>query len=215
MGDFYDGERFPDEFKVGSSVGLEFNVDMIVAGRNSQSISRFKRSPYPVKKFNMSKVMLSGEDLTTLYNWIYAMGGPFTGFRLKDWTDYKSCDVYSQPSFDDTFQQQAPGIGLTEFQLVKSYGLPGRVIQKPILKPVVGTVKIGVLGVEKEEFTDYTVDYNTGIVTMVVGGGHTVNAGFEYDTPVIFQDADIDGVAFVTQTATQAGSLRFIELLQP
>lgn len=72
-------------------------------------------------------------------------------------------------------------------------------------------------GVLQEEITDYTIDNTTGIITFVVPppGNQDITAGFEYDTPVFFEDVDIELMTFVTQTTTQSNSLRFMELLNP
>ena len=58
------------------------------------------------------------------------------------------------------------------------------------MKPVAGTVRVAVDGVEQSEATDFTVDATTGVVTFEPGhepgAAAVITAGFEFDVPVRF-----------------------------
>lgn len=103
--------------------------------------------------------------------------------------DYKSC----APSATPAPTSQAIGVGtgaLTTFQLSKTYGAGDSSYARPIVKPVSGSVRIAVAGVELSGGA-FSVNTTTGVVTLAStpATGAVVTAGFLFDTPVRF---DID-----------------------
>ncbi|TCT02827.1 uncharacterized protein (TIGR02217 family) [Tepidamorphus gemmatus] len=121
------------------------------------------------------------------------------GFRWKDWADYRSCPPLAPPAPDDQLIGTGDGLS-TGFQLVKAYGLMVDPWRRTIVKPVPGTVRIAVGGVELAEGTDFTLDETTGVVVLATAPAiaEPVTAGFEFDVPVRF-DTDrlsIDLAAF-------------------
>jgi len=115
-----------------------------------------------------------------------ARRGRLHGFRFKDFTDFKSCT----PSAGISPLDQGLGVGDGErltFPLIKLYGD----VERPIRKPVEGTARVAVDGVETEAVT---VDAATGVVTFphAPPEGTVVTAGFAFDTPVRFDTDRID-----------------------
>ena len=117
------------------------------------------------------------DEIQEVLEFYHSVGGQAVAFRVKDYSDYKSCDV----SFDPTALDQpllATAVGGT-YQLTKLYqfgvdqdGNP--VTQyRPIYKPVAGTVLLSGAG---------SVDYETGLVTGSGGG----TWGGEFDVPCRF-----------------------------
>ena len=105
-----------------------------------------------------------------------ARRGKAYGFRFKDWTDYKASG-------------QLLGTGddvLTQFQLVKHYPSGSVIEVRTITKPVAGTVKVYLDGVE--QLSGWSVDTTTGLVTFSTAPalGVEVTADFEFDVPVRF-----------------------------
>ena len=131
------------------------------------------------------------------------------GFRFKDWGDHKSCLPSGAPLPTD----QAIGTGdgtTTAFQLVKRYTSGAQSWTRAIAKPMTGTVRIALGGVE--QLSGWTVDTATGLVTFgaAPGAGVAITAGFEFDVPVRFDTDVLD----VTLDLERLGSITSIPLLE-
>src|SRR4029453_17117387 len=72
----------------------------------------------------------------------------------------------------------------TEFQLLKHYPSGSVIEVRTISKPVAGTVKVYLDGVE--QLSGWSVDTTTGLVTFSTApaAGVEVTADFEFDVPV-------------------------------
>jgi len=79
------------------------------------------------------------------------------------------------------------------FRFIKNYIFSPFTHSRRIYKLVSGTVVIKVAAVTKIEGTDYTVDYNLGVLTFIIipTDGQAVTATFEFDVPVRF---DVDQI---------------------
>jgi len=82
----------------------------------------------------------------------------------------------------------------TAFQLVKTYGAGHAPYARPIVKPVGGTVRVAVNGVEQASGTGFACDPATGLVTLPAAPpiGAVVTADFAFDVPVRFDTDDLD-----------------------
>jgi uncharacterized protein (TIGR02217 family) len=130
------------------------------------------------------------DELHEVIAFFEARRGQLHAFRWKDWLDWKSC----APSAEPTAADQEIGIGdgqTVVFQLSKLYEAAVNPWRRDITKPVAGSVRVAVGGLEKAEGADWSVDAATGLVTFEVApeAGRLVTAGFEFDVPVRF-DAD-------------------------
>jgi TP901-1 family phage major tail protein len=98
------------------------------------------------------------------------------------------------------------------FQLVKGYGDGAAVERRPVVKPVAGSVRVAIDGVEVTE--GFSVDLTTGIVTFAVGHapaeGTEIRAGFDYDVPVRFDTDRIE----IDLEAFRAGRIPSIPLIE-
>jgi uncharacterized protein (TIGR02217 family) len=108
---------------------------------------------------------------------------------------------------------QAIGTGdgtTTAFQLVKRYASGAQSWTRTIAKPVTGTVRIVLAGVE--QLSGWSVDTTTGDVTFTAapGSGVAITAGFEFDVPVRFDTDVLD----VTLDLERLGSITSIPLLE-
>ncbi len=135
--------------------------------------------------------MQSLDDLEAVLSFFEARRGMLNGFRWKDWLDHKSCAPSAVPGPLD----QAIGTGdgtTTAFKLAKTYAPGAYEIRREIAKPVAGSVRVAVDGVEMAEGPDFSVDATTGIITFATAPatGAAVTAGFEFDVPVRF-DTDV------------------------
>jgi uncharacterized protein (TIGR02217 family) len=120
-------------------------------------------------------------------NFFLATKGPLHAFRFKDWLDYES----------DEQQSCSPATGNgsnKDFQLQKSYTVPAPLTAyiRTITKPVSGTVRVYVNGVEV--VAGWSVNTATGVVSFVIAptAGHTVKATYEFDKVVRFEDDEAD-----------------------
>lgn len=128
------------------------------------------------------------EDIEAILNFFWAIGGESIVFRLKDWTDYKSCALA-----DDVAPLDQPFVQRDEspagYQLVKVYqdSISGLSMVRRISRPIGSTVRVAnELGVEQAA-SRWTLDESTGI--LVPGGtfaGIPTSWGGEFDVPVAF-----------------------------
>jgi uncharacterized protein (TIGR02217 family) len=137
--------------------------------------------------------------------------GMLYGFRWRDRLDHSS----GAGEVSATDQLLGAGDGTTAaFQLAKTYGSIHAPYQRPIAKPVAGSVRIAVDGVEKTEDTDFSVDTTTGVVTFLAGhipgSGEAVTAGFLFDVPVRFDTDYLE----VDLSAFAAGAIPIIPLVE-
>ena len=114
-----------------------------------------------------------------------------------------------------TDQTLGVGNGVTAaFQLVKRYGALHAPYVRTIRKPVAGTVRVAVDGVENDEGADWSCDLTIGLVTFTGGAipasGKAVTAGFEFDVPVRFDSDGLD----INLTGFAAGDIPAIPLVE-
>ena len=105
------------------------------------------------------------------------------------------------------------GDGATKvFALRKTYVSGLQSYERPIAKPVAGTVRVAVAGDPKIESIEYDVDVATGLVSLTVAPGvdARVTAGFEFDVPVRF---DTDGIQ-TSAASFQAGDVPNVPILE-
>jgi uncharacterized protein (TIGR02217 family) len=131
------------------------------------------------------------------------------GFRWRDRLDHSSAvPGVAVTAFDQTI---GTGDGVqTAFPLVKIYGGAFSPYARPIAKPVSGSVRVAVDGVELED--GFTCDIATGIVTFAdpPGAGDAVTAGFLFDVPVRFDTDYLE----VDLSAFAAGAIPKIPLVE-
>lgn len=175
--------RFPTGIAFGSRGGPQRRTTIVTSGsgfehRNAQWADS-KRS------YNAGYGLKSLNDLYDVIEFFEERNGRVHGFRWKDKIDWKSC----RPRESVTFTDQGIGVGdgsTTMFQLTKTHGTTINPYLRDIKKPVIGTVRVGINGIEQT--SGWTIDTTTGIVTFLVAppDTHLVTAGFEFDIPVRF-----------------------------
>jgi uncharacterized protein (TIGR02217 family) len=184
---FYE-TRFPTRIGKGATGGPERLVDVV--SLRSGFEERNAIWAHSKQSWDVSVGIKSLDDLYEVRKLWEAVGGPLHAFRFKDPADWKSCPPLQTVAFND--QAIGTGDGSTiAFQLVKTYSAGAASYTKPIKKPVSGTVKIGVNGVQV--VSGWTVDTTSGLVTFSVApsNGHAITAGFEYDVPVRFVNSKL------------------------
>ena len=150
------------------------------------------------------------DELHGVIAFFEARRGRLHGFRWRDALDFQSCLPLQAVSSLD--QEIGVGDGATlSFQLVKTYGDVAGSWTRTITKPVAGSVRVAVDGVETEAFA---VNTATGVVTLETapGLGDAVTAGFAFDVPVRF-DTDRLAISLAAFQAGEAPSIPIVEIL--
>ena len=194
--------RLPARLAFGSTGGVERRTEIVTLG------SGFERRSTPWthgrRRYLIGAGVRSLDDAATLVAFFEARRGRLFGFRFKDFTDFKSC----APSAAISPLDQTLGVGTggaVSFALVKRYGD----LARPIRKPVAGSVRVAIDGVET---ADFTLDPATGSVLLAEppAPGATVTAGFQFDVPVRFDADRID----VTLEGFEAGRVVATPLIE-
>ncbi|WP_291731662.1 DUF2460 domain-containing protein [Leisingera sp. F5] len=182
--------RFPASLSFGSVGGPERRTDVVTLANGFEE----RNTPWAHsrRRYDAGLGLRALEDIETLIAFFEARQGQLYGFRWKDWSDYKSARPSADPAFRD--QVIATGDGSTvTFQLAKTYRSGEFTYQRPISKPVAGSVRVGIEQDELRETVDYELDTATGLITLAHPPevGLSINAGFEFDVPVRFDTASI------------------------
>lgn len=173
---------FPTAIAFGSSGGPERKTEIVVLGSGFEERNAVWANSR--RRYNVGYGVKTLTDLHAVIAFFEARNGRLHGFRFRDKTDWKSCAPSA--SILPTDQLLGLGDGLNQaFQLKKTYTSGSLTYARDIKKPVAGTVRCAVNGVETSAFT---VDTTTGIVTFAAapGLGLSVTAGFHFDVPVRF-----------------------------
>lgn len=177
--------RFPVNISLGSAGGPRFNTVVTVNPGGFEKRQAF--FPTAIHEYDAAVGAKTQADIEALIAFFHAVQGSKTGFRWKDWTDYKSTGV--QGVVADTDQTIGTGDGATTtFQLTKTYlsATGGTSNVRTITKPVAGTTVVSYNDVSQP--SGWSVDTTTGIVTTTgaQATGVVIKAGFEFDVPVRF-----------------------------
>ncbi|MCB1522106.1 MAG: DUF2460 domain-containing protein [Hyphomicrobiaceae bacterium] len=179
--------RFPTDISRGSQGGPERRTDVVILGSGHEE--RNSRWADSRRSYNAGYGVKSIDDLNAVIAFFEERRGRLHGFRWKDPIDWKSCAPGSEPSPLDQTIGTGDGTGVA-FQLTKSYGNLFSPWRRAIAKPVSGSIRVAVDGVEMTEGSGWTCDSATGIVSFQPGSvpppGSAITAGFAFDVPVRF-----------------------------
>lgn len=164
----------------------------------------------PRRSFAVHYVLDRADLWAVLKDIFHRAFGMLGGFRVKCPDDFSTFGHTGTPTpLDEPLVQ----LSATTFQLVKTYGgtgdaLPIGLPRRMIYKPVPGTVRVAVGGVEAA--SGWTVDTGTGIITFSAAPVGTVTGGCLFHLPVRF-----DSPLPTTQDMTwgDTGELILIELI--
>ncbi len=203
--------RFPLEVGFGSSGGPERRTEIVTLGSGHEE----RNSPWADsrRRYDAGYGIRSMEDLHTVIGFFEARHGRLHGFRWKDRTDHASGEYGVPVTSTDEHLGTGDGSAAT-FNLTKHYSSGGATYSRSITKPVEGTVRVAVNGVEQVIASDFVVDMTTGLVTFLAGHepapGLNVTAGFEFDVPVRFDTDFLD----ISLTGFDAGDIPSIPLVE-
>lgn len=174
----FDEVRFPENIAYGAAGGPSYSttVTLLQSGQEKRNINWSAAR----HRYEVAHAIKNQAQLDDLLAFFHARKGRGTGFRLKDWADYRAEGEILGEGDGET----------TVFQLVKSYTSGTQTTTRTIAKPVAGSVSIYVDDVLQSG--GVSVDYATGAVTFdaAPAGEAVITADFEFDVPVRF-DTDV------------------------
>jgi len=189
---------FPLDIALGSRGGPQRRTDVVTLGSGREE--RNQRWAHSRRRYNAGYGVKSFDALASVVAFFEERRGRLYGFRWRDRADCKSCAPAATPSGVDQIIGAGDG-ATTGFQLVKTYGAHSAPYVREIRKPVAGSVRLAIDGVELDG-ADFSCDPATGMVTIAPGHapapGAVVSAGFVFDVPVRFDtdSLEIDYAAF-------------------
>lgn len=159
---------FPHDISEGSDGAARFStkVNQVASGFDY----RMAQWDYPLMEYNVAYGVRTLEQLHALIRFFRVCKGRLNSFRFLDHLDYTSTfaerpESRAAPAIGAFDQEIAVGDGEElQFQLRKNYQFDGEVSYRPILKPIEGTVLVGVDGIA---ISHYEVDHSTGIVSLL------------------------------------------------
>ena len=206
--DFHE-VRFPLDVSLGSRGGPVRRTDIVTlsSGREQRN-SRWAGSR---RRFDAGLGVRTIDALQAVIAFFEERRGRLTGFRFRDRTDWRSGPPSKEPTPMD--QRLGTGDGATlSFQLTKTYGSSFAPYHRPIAKPVGGTVRVALNGVEQPVGSAFNCDPATGLVTFMTAppAGAVITAGFAFDVPVRFDTDELD----IDLSAFDAGEIPKIPLIE-
>lgn len=202
---FIETPLFPISPDLGFQSGFNFDVQIVKVASGAER--RTRNRIYPLHQYHITGTRANAviEDLR---GFAMAVGGPFVGFRLHDYGDFKSCLVASTPTPND----QPLIFNGTAYQLTKYYVRGAQTQQRRITKPVAGTIRIANTSGVEQASNLWTIDTTTGLLTPLAGFVGTPGYwGGNFDVPVRFDANSFDQLMFDTYVSSV--QLQLIELL--
>src|SRR5436305_2535876 len=163
---------FPLDIALKSAGGPERKTEIVALGSGREE--RNARWAHSRRRYYAGYGVKTFDALSQVVAFFEERRGRLYGFRWRDRLDHSSAAAGAGVTPLD----QAIGTGdgtQTEFSLIKLYGAAHAPYQRPTAKPVAGSVRLAVGGVEQTQGVAFTCDVATGIVTFL--SGHVPIAG--------------------------------------
>lgn len=196
MSDFHE-VRFPLDIALGARGGPQRRTAIVTLASGREE--RTARWAHSRRRWDAGYGVKTFAGLASVVAFFEERRGRLHGFRWRDRIDWRSGPPDAAPSPLDQALGTGDGTRLA-FALVKTYGAAHAPYARPIVKPLSGTVRVAVAGVEQLAGTQFDCDPTTGIVTFAdaPAPGAAVTAGFAFDVPVRFDtdSLEIDASAF-------------------
>lgn len=183
MPTFLESPRFPEQISYGSVGGPAYSTTVMVV----ESGHELRSSDWSVSraKYDVVHGLKSAADVTALIAFFRAVRGRAYGFRFKDWADY-------QFTVSDGMLAAGVGSGVPSYQITKRYTAGSFTEDRPIRKPVVGTVSVfrnGSPVTVGASAGQISIDTTTGLVTFVADATDNVNANVAKNVDANIQKA--------------------------
>jgi len=200
---------FPRAVALGASGGPERLTDVVTtaSGREERNTRRADSR----RRWDAGYGVKTLAVLAEVVAFFEERRGRLHGFRWHDRLDHSSAPPGSGTGPLD--QMLATGDGLSrDFALVKAYGALHAPYPRPIAKPVAGSVRVAVNGIEQLEGTHFSLDATRGLLHFADAPpiGAEVSAGFLFDVPVRFDTDFLE----VNLSAFAAGEIPRIPVIE-
>lgn len=197
-------DLFPINIDYGSQGGPGFSTSIVENDAGGEE--RVSRWSSARRRYNAAYGVKSFEDLSILLSFYMARLGPAYGFCWKDWSDFTTGSKhYDPPSYDDVDIGVGDGTEVL-FQLKKKYtsGLITRT--RNLTKPVDGTVRVALDGVE--QLSGWSVNNTTGQVLFTEAPAQdvVVSAGCEFYVPCRFERLDDEVLSISIDSFEEGGT---------
>ncbi len=206
--DFHE-VRFPLDVALGSRGGPTRLTEIVTLASGREH--RNSRWAHSRRRYDAGLGVRTLDALHGVIGFFEERRGRLHGFRFRDRVDHRSGPP-SRP-VGPLDQRIGTGDGTAKtFALVKLYGTGAAAYARPIAKPVGGTVRVALAGIEQPIGTGFTCDPATGFVAFATAAaaGVAVTAGFEFDVPVRFDTDELD----IDLSAFEAGHIPKIPLVE-
>ncbi|HQS10243.1 MAG TPA: DUF2460 domain-containing protein [Xanthobacteraceae bacterium] len=202
---------FPLDVALGASGGPERVTQVVTTASGREE--RNARSADSRRRFDAGYGVKTLAALHDVLAFFEERRGRLYGFRWRDRLDHASCPPGASISPLDQTLGTGDGVRAV-FALTKTYGAFHAPYARAIAKPVAGTVRVAVDGVEQAEGAAFGCDPASGRVTFLPGhvptAGARVSAGFQFDVPVRFDTDFLE----VNLTAFAAGDIPRIPVIE-
>lgn len=209
MGGFHE-VLFPIDVALGASGGPERVTEVVTTASGREE--RNTRQADSRRRWDAGFGVRTLAALSQVVAFFEERRGRLYGFRWRDRLDHSSGLPGAAPHPLD----QLIGIGdgaCRDFPLVKTYGLLHAPYKRAIAKPVAGSVRVAVDGIEAAPEA-FSVNASSGLVSFsesaVPGDGAAVTAGFLFDVPVRFDTDFLE----VNLSAFSAGDIPRIPVIE-
>ncbi len=199
--------RFPLDVALGARGGPERRTDVVtLASGAEERNSRWARSR---RRYNAGYGVKSRADMQQVLAFFEERRGRLHGFLWRVGLDHSSNG--GVPTASDQVIGTGDGVR-SSFQLTKRYGASFDPYFRVISRPVAGSVKVAVAGIELS--SGWTVDTATGGVGFSTPPalGAAVTAGFLFDVPVRF-DTDRLEIELASFDGAEAPNIPLVEIL--
>ncbi len=190
--------RFPEIVEAGITGGPSYLTSIVetTGGQEKRNASW----SLPRYKWRFGQPIMDATVLATILAFFHARLGRLHSFRFKDWSDF-------QASGDNIGTGNS--VALT-FQLRRVYTSGGVSLFRRITRPVAGTVKIYVDGVE--QLAGVAVNVSTGLVTFSTApaSAKPITWTGEFDIPVRFDTDELP----LTMDQVDIGDLSGVEIIE-
>jgi len=186
---FIDTPRFPDEVAAWLVGGEEFLTEIVINRAGYEQ--RNQVWTLPLRKYSVANGLREIKNAQATKSFFRLVGGRANGFRMKDIFDYQ-VDLTS-----GILGLTGNGTGLPTYQLAKNYTIGAVSAQGTVAKPVANTVapyRNGSPVVAGVSAGNYSIDYNTGIVSFVADAQASVSNIAVGNTTVITFTGNIAGL---------------------
>ena len=165
-------------FDQGTVGGASFSTTVLTTGGGYEQ--RNSNWDEPRGRWQIGDRLYDRGELDYIIRFHRAHRGKADGFRFRDWANYQAVN-------------ELIGVGngvITQFQLKKTYTIGSLSTVQIIKKPVAGSVFLTVAGVPIT--SGFSVDNTTGLCTFTAPPTGNVNATFDFDIPVRFEQDTFD-----------------------